>query len=203
MYTLTGRFGRVDPPNGVSFVQRGIRVSTDIRSSQKNYGISSRKSQNETRSGSQWFELAAMSRRITPRLAGRAFLAWPRVTCEKFLLPRWFTTSRPCEATSTSTTTTAAMVVETTAAPEFFTTTSAYSLAAVSLIGFGASTAANAFLPENARWQDRLTFVWLVRRSLLHRLSAAMLMWMARRLMRQSTSRSRAPFCTSRPSGGR
>ena len=43
-----------------------------------------------------------------------------------------------------------------------FTETSAYSLAAVAMIGFTASTAANAFLPENARWQDRLTFIWLV-----------------------------------------
>ena len=54
------------------------------------------------------------------------------------------------------------MVLETTTQPEFFTATSAYSLAGVAMIGFTASTAANAFLPENAKWQDRATFVWLV-----------------------------------------
>lgn len=49
-----------------------------------------------------------------------------------------------------------------TEAPAFFTETSAYSLAAVAMIGFTASTAANTVLPQNARWQDRLTFIWLV-----------------------------------------
>ena len=56
----------------------------------------------------------------------------------------------------------AEMVLEAATQPEFFTATSAYSLAAVAMIGFTASTAANAFLSENARWQDRATFVWLV-----------------------------------------
>lgn len=54
------------------------------------------------------------------------------------------------------------MAAETEAATSIFTETSAYSLAAVALIGFGASTASNSWLPENARWQDRLTFFWLV-----------------------------------------
>lgn len=54
------------------------------------------------------------------------------------------------------------MVLEAAAQPEFFTATSAYSLAGVAMIGFTASTAANTFLPEDARWQDRATFVWLV-----------------------------------------
>ncbi|KLO16740.1 Emopamil-binding protein [Schizopora paradoxa] len=50
----------------------------------------------------------------------------------------------------------------------FFTETSAYSLAAVAMIGFTASTAANAFLSEDARWQDRATFVWLAFDALIH-----------------------------------
>ena len=54
------------------------------------------------------------------------------------------------------------MVLETTHSPAIFTEVSAYSLAAVAMIGYTASTAANAFLPKNARWQDRTTFVWLV-----------------------------------------
>lgn len=50
-----------------------------------------------------------------------------------------------------------------TSQPEFFTATSAYSLAAVSAIAAVATLGARACLPKNARWQDRATFIWLVR----------------------------------------
>jgi len=64
------------------------------------------------------------------------------------------------------------MVVDTTdetiRAMSIFTETSAYSLAAVAMIGFTASTAANSFLEEKARWQDRLTFIWLAFDMMIH-----------------------------------
>jgi len=41
--------------------------------------------------------------------------------------------------------------------------TSALSLAGVSLIGFVAFYASKVLLPKNVRWQDRYTFIWLVR----------------------------------------
>jgi len=51
---------------------------------------------------------------------------------------------------------------------EIFTATSAYSLAAVAMIGFTASTAANAFLEDDAPWQDRATFIWLAFDMMIH-----------------------------------
>jgi hypothetical protein len=47
--------------------------------------------------------------------------------------------------------------------PSVFTATSAYSLAGVAGIAVIAKTAAGALLPRNAPWQDRVTFIWLVR----------------------------------------
>lgn len=47
-------------------------------------------------------------------------------------------------------------------APTIFTKTSAFSLAGVAGVGFLAYLGANKFLPKNARWQDRFTFIWLV-----------------------------------------
>jgi hypothetical protein len=44
-----------------------------------------------------------------------------------------------------------------------FTATSAYSLAGVAGIAVIATTAARTLLPKNAPWQDRITFIWLVR----------------------------------------
>ncbi|TDL16235.1 Emopamil-binding protein [Rickenella mellea] len=52
--------------------------------------------------------------------------------------------------------------------PAFFTQTSAYSLAAVTLIGVVASTAAKSFLPKGAKWQDKVTFVWLAFDAMIH-----------------------------------
>ena len=46
--------------------------------------------------------------------------------------------------------------------PTIFTKTSAFSLAGVAGVGFLAYLGANKFLPKNARWQDRFTFIWLV-----------------------------------------
>lgn len=48
--------------------------------------------------------------------------------------------------------------------PQFFTATSAYSLAAVSAIAAVATVGSRVYLPKNARWQDKATFIWLVRR---------------------------------------
>jgi hypothetical protein len=47
--------------------------------------------------------------------------------------------------------------------PSVFTATSAYSLAGVAGIAIIATTAARKLLPRNAPWQDRVTFIWLVR----------------------------------------
>lgn len=46
--------------------------------------------------------------------------------------------------------------------PTIFTATSAYSLGGVVTLGLIAYIGSKAFLPKNARWQDRYTFVWLV-----------------------------------------
>jgi hypothetical protein len=43
-----------------------------------------------------------------------------------------------------------------------FTKTSAYSLGGVVVVGLIAYIGSKIFLPKNARWQDRYTFVWLV-----------------------------------------
>lgn len=48
------------------------------------------------------------------------------------------------------------------AAPTIFTATSAYSLAFVAVVAVVAWISANTFLPKNARWQDRFTWIWLV-----------------------------------------
>jgi hypothetical protein len=53
-------------------------------------------------------------------------------------------------------------------APTIFTLTSALSLAGVTLVGSLAYMGANAFLPKNARWQDRYTFIWLAFDALIH-----------------------------------
>ncbi|KAF9005424.1 Emopamil-binding protein [Cyathus striatus] len=56
----------------------------------------------------------------------------------------------------------------TTEAPTIFTLTSALSLAGVTLVGSLAYMGANLFLPKNARWQDRYTFIWLAFDALIH-----------------------------------
>ncbi|KAL5524449.1 hypothetical protein ACEPAF_9589 [Sanghuangporus sanghuang] len=60
------------------------------------------------------------------------------------------------------------MVLETSESPTIFTKTSAYSLAAVATIGFVAKTAAGTLLPKSARWQDKLTFIWLAFDAMIH-----------------------------------
>lgn len=59
--------------------------------------------------------------------------------------------------------TTTAMLETPSPSPSVFTATSAYSLAGVAGIAVIAKTAAGALLPRNAPWQDRVTFIWLVR----------------------------------------
>jgi hypothetical protein len=46
--------------------------------------------------------------------------------------------------------------------PTIFTKTSAFSLAGVLALGVIAYVGSKVFLPKNARWQDRYTFIWLV-----------------------------------------
>jgi hypothetical protein len=48
-------------------------------------------------------------------------------------------------------------------APSIFTKTSAFSLAGVLVIFIAAYSASHVFLPKNAKWQNRYTFIWLVR----------------------------------------
>lgn len=50
-----------------------------------------------------------------------------------------------------------------TEAPTIFTATSAYSLAFVAIVAVVAWVSANALLPKDAKWQDRFTWIWLVR----------------------------------------
>ena len=47
-------------------------------------------------------------------------------------------------------------------APTIFTKTSAYSLGGVVTVGLVAYISSTIFLPKNAKWQDRFTFIWLV-----------------------------------------
>ncbi|KAH9985074.1 Emopamil-binding protein [Russula compacta] len=56
----------------------------------------------------------------------------------------------------------------TTQPPSVFTATSAYSLAAVAGIAVVATTASRKWLPKNAPWQDRVTFIWLTFDALIH-----------------------------------
>ncbi|OBZ71297.1 Emopamil-binding protein-like protein [Grifola frondosa] len=53
-------------------------------------------------------------------------------------------------------------------ASQIFTATSAYSLAFVTLVGVAAYASSKALLPRNARWQDRVTFVWLAFDGIIH-----------------------------------
>lgn len=48
-----------------------------------------------------------------------------------------------------------------------FTQTSAYSLGFVAVVGVVAYILANTLLPRSAKWQDRVTFVWLVSTEML------------------------------------
>ncbi|KAI0289188.1 Emopamil-binding protein [Russula brevipes] len=52
--------------------------------------------------------------------------------------------------------------------PSVFTATSAYSLAGVAAMAFLATAAARSLLPKNARWQDRVAFIWLTFDALIH-----------------------------------
>ncbi|THH20551.1 hypothetical protein EW146_g853 [Bondarzewia mesenterica] len=54
-------------------------------------------------------------------------------------------------------------MLEATSTPSIFTLTSLFSLLGVAALGLTAYTASRAFLPKNAPWQDRFTFIWLVR----------------------------------------
>lgn len=44
-----------------------------------------------------------------------------------------------------------------------FTQSSAYSLAFVAVVGVAAYISCQKYLPRNASWQDRFTWIWLVR----------------------------------------
>jgi len=49
-----------------------------------------------------------------------------------------------------------------------FTLTSALSLAGVLVVGIIAYVGSKVFLPKNARWQDRYTFIWLAFDAMIH-----------------------------------
>jgi len=49
-----------------------------------------------------------------------------------------------------------------------FTLTSAISLAGVAAVGFLAAIVADALLPKNVRWQDKLAFIWLAFDAMIH-----------------------------------
>ncbi|KAF8636224.1 hypothetical protein AX17_003710 [Amanita inopinata Kibby_2008] len=53
-------------------------------------------------------------------------------------------------------------------APSIFTATSAFALTGVAAAGFIAYKGSRIFLPKNARWQDRYTFIWLAFDALIH-----------------------------------
>jgi len=60
-----------------------------------------------------------------------------------------------------------------------FTETSAYSLAGVFTIGVIAYIGSKSFLPKNARWQDRYTFVWLAFDALIHFIFEGSFLWLS------------------------
>ena len=78
-----------------------------------------------------------------------------------------------------------------------FTKTSAYSLAGVLALGFIAYVGSKVFLPKNARWQDRYTFIWLVSSLFNIVINVAHLhleiTFLLRHSMHSSTSYSKAP----------
>ncbi|KAH6917697.1 ebpl-prov protein [Coprinopsis sp. MPI-PUGE-AT-0042] len=51
---------------------------------------------------------------------------------------------------------------------ELITLQSTLGVAGVGALGLIASAAANAYLPKNAKWQDRYTFIWLTFDALIH-----------------------------------
>ncbi|KAH9480204.1 Emopamil-binding protein-like [Psilocybe cubensis] len=60
-----------------------------------------------------------------------------------------------------------------------FTKTSAYSLAGVVCHGMLGYLGAKAFLPRNARWQDKFTFVWLTFDALIHFSFEGSFLWLS------------------------
>jgi len=63
--------------------------------------------------------------------------------------------------------------------PTIFTQTSAYSLGAVVALGVSAYIGSKIFLPKNASWQDRYTFVWLAFDALIHFTFEGPFLWMS------------------------
>ncbi|KAF8158532.1 Emopamil-binding protein [Crassisporium funariophilum] len=60
-----------------------------------------------------------------------------------------------------------------------FTKTSAFSLAGVVFVGLVAYLGSKAFLPKNARWQDRYTFIWLAFDALIHFTFEGSFLWLS------------------------
>ncbi|KAI0079137.1 Emopamil-binding protein [Panus rudis PR-1116 ss-1] len=60
------------------------------------------------------------------------------------------------------------MSAKVTTSPDFFTQTSAYSLGFVAVVGLAAWLSAKKFLPKNARWQDKVTWIWLAFDAMIH-----------------------------------
>ncbi|KAJ3504554.1 hypothetical protein NLJ89_g7877 [Agrocybe chaxingu] len=62
-------------------------------------------------------------------------------------------------------------------APSIFTKTSAFSLGGVLALGTIAYLSSKAFLPKNAKWQDRFTFIWLAFDALIHFIFEGSFLW--------------------------
>ena len=84
--------------------------------------------------------------------------------------------------------------------PSIFTATSAVSLAGVLAAYLFASTAARKFLPLNGRWQDKVTFIWLVRMNDCPDADAAKVNCLIRCSTVSSTLSLKPAFFTSQPS---
>ncbi|KJA24347.1 hypothetical protein HYPSUDRAFT_38777 [Hypholoma sublateritium FD-334 SS-4] len=77
-------------------------------------------------------------------------------------------------------------------APTIFTKTSAFSLAGVAGVGFLAYLGANKFLPKNARWQDRFTFIWLAFDAMIHFSFEGSFLWLS--VFGRQVNTSTGPF---------
>ncbi|KZT23475.1 Emopamil-binding protein [Neolentinus lepideus HHB14362 ss-1] len=71
------------------------------------------------------------------------------------------------------------MLEDTIPQAEFFTATSAYSLAAVVVIGLLANFGANTLIPRSAKWHDRATFIWLAFDAMIHFSFEGSFLWLS------------------------
>ncbi|KAF9046751.1 Emopamil-binding protein [Panaeolus papilionaceus] len=75
---------------------------------------------------------------------------------------------------------------------QVFTKVSAFSLAGVLGVGTVAYLASKTFLPKNARWQDRYTFIWLAFDALIHFSFEGSFLWLS--VFGRQVNTSTGPF---------